>query len=118
MGLTFCNSYPTAIATCISFWEPEECGAEGNGWHNIGWYWVEPGACRLVFENDIGDVGRFWYFYAEATDGATWSGDYPTNVTHEAFDFCDAPRNTAMFPLGFRELDVGDAGNFTLTFTP
>ncbi len=51
MGLTFCNSYKTAIATCISFWEPEECGAEGNGWHNIGWYWVEPGACRIVFEN-------------------------------------------------------------------
>ena len=116
--LTFCNSSPAAIATCISFWEPEECGGEGNGWHNIGWYWVQPGACRVVFRNDLDDYGRFWYFYAESTDGRKWAGDLPTNIKRKAFDHCDAPANTSMQSVGFRELDIGDVENYTLTFTP
>ena len=117
--LTFCNSYPTAIATCISFWEPDECGGdEGNGWHNIGWYWVDPGACVNVFNNDVADVNPYWYFYAEATDGTNWSGEFPTNIKRIAFDHCDAPADTSMQTVGFRELDVGDADNYTLTFTP
>jgi uncharacterized membrane protein len=115
--LTFCNSYSSAIATCISFWEPEECGIEGDGWHNIGWYWVEPGTCRVVFENDV-DLNRYWYFYAEANDGAKWDGEFPTRVKNDAFDHCNSPADSQMFQLGFRELDVGDADNYTLTFTP
>jgi hypothetical protein len=69
-----------------------------------------------VFENDVDDVNRFWYFFAEAGDGATWAGEFPTRVTNEAFDHCDSPAHSSMFVLGFRELDVGDADNFTLTF--
>jgi uncharacterized membrane protein len=116
--LTFCNSYSTAIATCISFWEPEECGGDGNGWHNIGWYWVDPGTCRVVFRNDVNDVNRYWYYYAEAADGTKWAGDFPTYVKDEAFDHCDTPPDTTMHQVGFRELDVDDADNYTLTFLP
>jgi uncharacterized membrane protein len=116
--LTFCNSYSTAIATCISFWEPEECGGDGNGWHNIGWYWVDPGTCRVVFRNDVDDVNRNWYYYAEAADGTKWAGDFPTYVKDEAFDHCDTPPDTTMHQVGFRELDVDDADNYTLTFLP
>ena len=107
--LTFCNSHSTAIATAISFREDEECGGpEGNGWHNIGWYWVEPGTCRVVYQNDVDNAGRYWYVYAEAPDGTKWAGEFPTYVKHEAFDHCDSPP---------REVDVGDAENYTLTFT-
>jgi uncharacterized membrane protein len=113
--LTFCNNYPSAIATCISFWEPDEC-PEGNGWHNIGWYWVDPGTCRVVFQNDVDAMGRYWYYYAEANDGTNWSGEFPTNVKRTAFDECDTPPDSQMIPLGFRELDVGDADSYTLTF--
>ena len=116
--LTFCNSHSTGIATAISFFEAEECGGpEGNGWHNIGWYWVEPGTCRVVYQNDVDDAGRYWYVYAEAPDGTKWAGAFPTNVKSEAFDHCDSPADTSMFQVGFRELDVGDAENYTLTFT-
>jgi uncharacterized membrane protein len=115
--LTFCNSYSTAIATAISFFDDEECGgAEGNGWKNIGWYWVEPGTCRVVYRNDVNDAGRYWYYYAEATDGAKWHGEFPTYVKHEAFDHCDSPADTSMYPVGFCEVDVGDWENYTLTF--
>jgi uncharacterized membrane protein len=115
--LTFCNSYPAAIATAISFWEPDECGGpEGNGWHNIGWYWVDPGTCRVVYRNDVDDAGRYWYFYAEATDGAKWAGEFPTYVKNDAFDMCDSPADSSMISVGFREVDVGEADNYTLTF--
>ncbi len=116
MGLTFCNAYPTTITTCISFWDLDECGPEGNGWHNIGWYWVDPGTCWVVYENDL-DFNRYWYYYAEAMDGsAVWRGDFPTRVLNEAFNHCDAPATTEQFSLGFRERDVGDNANFTVTF--
>lgn len=114
--LTFCNSHSTAIATAISFLDEEECGLEGNGWKNIGWYWVEPGTCRVVYQNDVDDANRYWYFYAKATDGTVWEGEYNTYVKHEAFDHCDNPPDSTMFLLGFRELDVGDAEDCTLTF--
>ncbi|HEX2049174.1 MAG TPA: DUF1036 domain-containing protein [Actinomycetota bacterium] len=114
--LTFCNGYREPIATAISFWEPEECGGpEQNGWHNIGWYWVDPGTCRVVYRNDVDDAG-FWYVYAEATDGVKWSGEFPTRVKNVAFDICDWPPDTSMGVVDFRELDVGDAENCTVTF--
>jgi uncharacterized membrane protein len=116
--LTLCNNHSELIVIAISFWEPEECGAEGNGWHNIGWYWVEPGTCRVVYRNDVDDAGRFWYFFAEARDGTTWSGDFPGNVKNDAFDHCDTPADTSMIAVDFFEIDVGDAEDFTLTFVP
>lgn len=73
--------------------------------------------CVVVFENDVDDVNRYWYFYAEATDGAKWAGDFPTFIKRVAFDHCDAPADTSMQSVGFRELDVGDADNYTLTFS-
>ena len=73
--------------------------------------------CVVVFENDVDDVNRYWYFYAEATDGANWPGEFPTFIKRAASDHCDAPADTSMQSVGFRELDVGDADNYTLTFS-
>jgi uncharacterized membrane protein len=114
--LTLCNSYPVTIYTAISFWEPDECSAEGNGWHNIGWWRIEPGSCKRVYMNDLDDAGRWWYVYAKAVDGAQWDGDYATHVRHEAFDMCDEPPDTNMFYVGFREFDIGDNDEYTITF--
>jgi uncharacterized membrane protein len=115
--LTLCNEYHEPIWTAISFWEPDDCSAEGNGWHDMGWWHIEPGSCKRVYGNDLDDVdNRYWYVYAEADDGARWSGDYPTHVTMERFSFCDEPPNTNMVIRGFDEIDVGDFDNYTLTF--
>jgi hypothetical protein len=37
---------------------------------------------------------------------------------HRGAPPAQTPATTAMYTLGFRELDVGDADNYTLTFTP
>ena len=79
--LRFCNSHPVRIWTAISFNSPETCGGEGGDWQNIGWYLVNPGSCVVVYENDL-DFNRYWYYYAEADDAATWSGDFPTYVQY------------------------------------
>jgi len=119
MGLTFCNSYATQIWTAISFWSPEDCGGEGGNWQNIGWYGVAPGSCQTVYENDLEDLNRYWYYYAEADDGATWSGQYQTRIMDpEAFNICDGIGTSAQRIVCFRELDVGDNDDYTLSFTP
>ena len=71
----------------------------------------------MVHSGNVSNVNRFWYFFAIADDGARWEGDFPTFVKDpEAFDLCDGIGTTALQRYNFRELDVGDSDNFTLTF--
>jgi uncharacterized membrane protein len=115
--LTFCNSYPVRIWTAISFVDQELCGGEGGDWRNRGWWGIDPGACVQVHSGNVSNVNRFWYFFAIADDGARWDSDFPTFVKDpESFDLCDGIGTTALQRYGFRELDVGDSDNFTLTF--
>ena len=116
--MTFCNSHGSGVWVAISFWDDEVCEGEKGGWRNRGWWRVEPGACVQVHSGIVSNVGRYWYFYAEADDGAVWTGDYPTYVMDpEAFDICDGIGSTAYWTRGFREIDTGDVHNFTATLT-
>jgi uncharacterized membrane protein len=115
--LRFCNSHPVRIWTAISFFSPETCPDEFGNWQNIRWYPVEPGSCVVVYRNDLSDLNRYWYFYAEADDGATWTGDFPTFIKDpDAFNICDGVGSSALRTVGFLELDVGDNDEYTLTF--
>jgi uncharacterized membrane protein len=117
--LTFCNSYPVRIWTAISFVDREICGGEGGDWRNRGWWGIDPGACVRVHSGNVGNVNRFWYFFAIADDGIRWEGEFPTFVKDpEAFDLCDGIGSTALQRYGFRELDVGDSDNATVNFAP
>ena len=114
--LKICNSHPAGIWAAISFHSPEACGGEGGDWQSIGWYRVESGACTVVYGNDLADVNRFWYYYAESDDGRVWKGDYNTYVKDpDSFNICEGIGSTAYTTVGFRQIDVGDSDNFTLT---
>jgi hypothetical protein len=55
--------------------------------------------------------------FGVADDGAVWAGEFPTFVKDpEAFDLCDGIGSSALEHRGFRELNVGDHDDFTLTF--
>jgi uncharacterized membrane protein len=88
----------------------------------MGWWILEPGACALVYANDLADVNRYWYYFAEARDGSFWAGPWSAQVTNEAFggsNWCHGLGTTAATrTIGYRELDVGDNDDYTLTFTP
>jgi len=74
----------------------------------------------VVYANDLDDVhNRYWYIYAEADDGARWRGDYPMQVhPFEAFNVCLGTGSSGLATRGFREIDVQNADEYTLTFVP
>lgn len=122
MGLHLCNSYPHRISTAIMFYSPETCGNEGGDFEVMGWWNIDPGACKLVYANDLEDLNQYWYYYAFATDGAEWSGPFSKTVARAAFGGCwGVSETTSSEPglymqIGFRELDIGDNDDYTLTF--
>jgi uncharacterized membrane protein len=123
MGLTLCNSYPSTIWTSIMFYSPETCGGEGGDFEMMGWWGIAPGSCALVYANDLEDVNQFWYYFAKADDGAFWAGDLGANVPREPFggdQWCWGLGKVGpeLVRIGYRELDIGDNDDYTLTFVP
>jgi uncharacterized membrane protein len=122
VGLTLCNSYPSTVWTAIMFYSPETCGGDGRDFEMMGWWPIEPGACALVYANDLEDLNRFWYYFAHARDGAVWAGPFGASVPRTAFgggQACWGAQKTTpgseFESIGFRELDIGDSDDFTLT---
>ena len=118
--LAFCNAYTQRLWVAYMFWSPNDCGGEGGNWQAIGWFAMEPGSCVTVYANDLDDVNnRYWYFYAENDDRSTfWAGDVEVYVTDEAFNHCLKIGTTTSRIVGFRQFDVGDNDDFTMTLTP
>ena len=121
MGLTLCNSYPTTIWTSIMFYSPETCGGEGDDFEMMGWWQIAPGSCALVYANDLEDVNQFWYYFARADDGTFWAGDRVAHVPLEPFggdQWCwgIGIAGPPLHRIGYRELDIGDNDDYTLTF--
>jgi uncharacterized membrane protein len=114
--LRFCNNTSEEVWVAYMFYSPEDCGGEGHDWQKIGWFAIMPGACSVVYANDLDDVNnRFWYFHAENLDlTVNWSGPISVHVTDEAFNNCLGIATTAERVVGFREIDVGDNDDFTV----
>jgi len=118
MALTLCNSYSSRISAAIMFYSPDTCGGEGQNFEMQGWWNIEPGSCALVYGNDLEDLNRFWYYFAHSNDGAMWSGPFTASVPSEAFDQCYGVGVSPGEGIGFRQLDIGDNDDYTLTFIP
>jgi uncharacterized membrane protein len=125
MGLVLCNGYPATIWTSIMFYSPETCGGEGGDFEMMGWWALAPGQCALIYANDLADLNQFWYYFAEAADGAFWAGPFGVNVPRTAFgghQWCwgvgKVTPGSELVRIGYRELDIGDNDDFTLTFVP
>jgi uncharacterized membrane protein len=104
------------------FYSPETCGGDGGDFEMMGWWKIEPNSCALVFANDLEDVNQFWYYFAHAADGAFWAGPWGANVPRHAFGGDQAcwgsqkNAGTEFERIGYRELDIGDNDDYTLTF--
>src|SRR5829696_203553 len=109
MGLVLCSSYPTTIWTSIMFYSPETCGGEGGDFEMMGWWTLAPGSCKPVYANDLADLNRFWYYFAEAADCAFWAGPFGANVSRNGFggdQWCWSVQKGAgneMLRIGYRE---------------
>jgi hypothetical protein len=59
---------------------------------------------------------RYYAYYAEASNGAKWSGQVgPVYVYRRAFDSCLNIRGSGSYAVGFRWFDVGNYDNYTMT---
>jgi len=99
----------------------KRCGGEGGDFQAQGWWSIEPGSCARVYADDLEDVNRYWYYYAEAADGSVWAGPYRVLVSNKAFDHCFLLVSDADSPdryIGMRELDIGDNDDYTLNLVP
>ena len=115
--LAFCNGYTERLWVAYMFHSPDACGGEGGDWQTIGWFAMEPGSCVTVYANDLDDVhNRYWYFHAENDDASiVWDGPVPVYVTDEAFNHCLNIGTTNSRIVGYREIDVGDNEDYTVT---
>jgi uncharacterized membrane protein len=112
--LHFINSTSKPLYVAIAYLDEEACGTR-NQWRVEGWWRVEPGVKATVFNGDLTDVNRYWYYYAEPEGGGgAWSGDYYFPTTSEVFDLCDGASGNGVEYEGFRQIDLGDEDIFTV----
>ncbi len=119
MSLTFVNAYRAPMSVMFEYLRRDQCEAEtGDPFVKVGWYNLATDQQMVVYNGDVHQVNRYWYFYALATDGATWSGPYPQLVRNSAFDECAAlADNVHYHRIGMRELDVAGYSGYTMTLT-
>jgi uncharacterized membrane protein len=115
MGLTFCNNYPRQVSITIGYYDPSNCANQGL-WIKEGWWNLAPGQCVYVYAGSLRNVNRYWVYYARATNGYNWSGQYCTQVTNQAFHQCW--NNPSQYQICYRLLDINSYDNFTLTLIP
>lgn len=114
--LQFCNNYPSDVWVCILWYHPN-C-PDGGDWEKEGWWHMSQGQCVVVFGDDLEDINRYWYFFAEAADGAFWAGAPQITVTDRVFDWCVNTSSSDSFTVGLREIDVGDNDDYTVNLIP
>lgn len=109
-GLRFCNRTGEIKSVAV--------GYEQNGtWVSEGWWNVYPGNCAVTLAYDL--PNRFYYFRVKS-GGQAWSD--------EGYYFCTATQaftiygdhnceQRGYYTRGFREINVGEAYDYTVNLT-
>jgi hypothetical protein len=81
----------------------------GDMWQVLGWINLDPGELETRANST---ENRWFYYYAEATDGAFWAGPYVAQVSNNKFQKCTCLGGAVShgppryYDVGFRELDT------------
>jgi uncharacterized membrane protein len=114
--LKFCNNYPSDVWVCILWYHPN-C-PDGGNWEKKGWWHLGLGECKIAYGGSLQDVNRYWYFYAQAANGAYWAGPPQITVPHQAFDWCVNTSSSDAFVVGLRQLDIDSNDDYTVNLVP
>ena len=80
------------------------CQADsGEPWEVRGWINLDPWETEYRANPT---QNQWFYYYAEATDGAFWAGPYVVQVTNSVFQNCTGTGKTGWYNVGMRELDT------------
>ncbi len=113
----FTNSTSKSVLVVFQWHSPSGC-AESGSWETAGWWQLAPGETKVVYGDDLqASSSSNFYYYAETDDQVTaWSGPFQTCVPATSFNWClhgcNSEPDTRV--LGFREVDVGSANNYTV----
>ena len=106
MQLCFHNNYSSPLSVAVMWYDPGDCGGDGGEWGTRGWWNLNPGG---TVHTNVSTGNRYFYYYAEAWNGAVWGGPYgPVDCTWAGFSSCQNIGSTADYlSLGMREVDAG-----------
>jgi uncharacterized membrane protein len=105
--VSFSNSYGKEIFVAYMF-RDFGCKDCGDIWDVRGWIKLEPGETK---SRDNPTENRWYYYYAEASDGAFWAGPFVAEVSNAKFEKCTclgvitSDGTSPYHDAGFRELD-------------
>ena len=116
MSLIVRNSYPSTVWVSAMWYHPN-CPSGGN-WELAGWWQLAPGEAKPTLLWDLASLNRYYAFYAEAANGATWSGPYNRLVSRSAYRWCEGIVSNDPITAGFRLLDIGGSSTFILNLVP
>lgn len=105
MQICFENNHRAGVWVAVMWYNPDGCGDDGN-WGTRGWWRVNSGQ---TLHTNVWTDNRYFCFWAQADDGATWSGPYgPVDCNDNAFDSCVDIGSTAdNLSLGMQLIDAG-----------
>lgn len=107
--VSFRNSYRHRIFVAYmrrDFACLDDCGGL---WDVLGWIKLEPGEVKSRANSTR---NRWFYYYAEAVDGAVWAGPYLAEVSDRKFSKCTCLGVSVShgpqpyYKVGMRELDT------------
>jgi len=116
MSLTFHSEYPNATIWVAILWYHPDC-KDGN-FLKTGWWSLTDGESVDVLSGDLAWLNEYYYYYAEASDGAVWNGPINVQVTDNAFNACVWDPSGDDRTVGFQLLDIGDNWSFTVNLVP
>jgi len=107
-SVSFKNSYGKKLY--VSYMRLDHgCGSDcGDPWDVLGWINLDPGETET---RPNPTRNRWFYYYAEAEDGAFWAGPYIGNVSNAKFEKCIclgvwvSSGQQPYYDVGMRELD-------------
>ena len=115
----FINSYSSKIYIAFMRHDPA-CGEDcGDPWDVLGWINLDREQTGFA-DNPTGN--KWFYYYAEADDGAFWAGEFIAEVKNPAFEKCTclgvsvSHGTNPWYNVGMRELDLSQFGG--VNFTP
>jgi hypothetical protein len=115
--VSFTNLYSSKIYVAYSRYDPA-CGADcGDPWDVLGWINLSPGDSQTR-PNPTNNP--WFYYFAEADDGAFWAGEYLANVKTQRFHKCAClgvavAGPSQWYDVGMRELDLSQFGGVNFT---
>ena len=112
MSLKFVSAYPNATINISIFFYSKECADLGH-FVKQGWWLINDGETTEPYTGNLADQGQF-FFFAQATDGHTWSGSSFYEVPQAHFNQCLLDNTNCDMTVGYDELDIGKSGSKTV----